>query len=123
MGLGLLFFRYASNEGIWLLVPFIILFGIGWGSIFPIRAALIREYFGRRNFGTIFGSMMGMISLGTIIEPLFAGWVFDNWGSYHAAWLLFACIVLISSIIMATTPSAADNIRRGDNREYFQGTN
>ena len=115
MGLGLLFFSYASNEGMWLLIPFIILFGIGWGGNTTIRAAMLREYFGRSSFGTILGFMMGMIALGGIIGPLFAGWVFDNWGSYHAAWLIFACLVFAALIIMATTPPAGTNVQLADN--------
>jgi len=115
MSLGLLFFSYASNEGMWLLIPFIILFGIGWGGNTTIRAAMLREYFGRSSFGTILGFMMGMIALGGIIGPLFAGWVFDNWGSYHAAWLIFACLVFAALIIMATTPPAGTNVQLADN--------
>ena len=114
--LGLLFFSYASNERMWLLVPFIILFGIGWGSNATMRAALLREYFGRAKFGTIFGSMMGMVALGVIVGPLFAGWVFDNWGSYHAAWLVFACLVFVALIIMSTTPPADTTVQLVDNR-------
>ena len=118
VGLGLLFFSYVLNDRMWLLIPFVILYGIGWGSNLPMRAALMREYFGRNNFGTIFGFMMGMVAIGGVIGPIIAGWVFDNWGSYHAAWLLFACIVLISSIIMATTPSVAANVRQGDSEKF-----
>jgi len=115
MCLGLLFFSYASNEEMWLLVPFIIFFGIGWGCYAPMRAALLREYFGRTRFGTIFGSMMGMIALGAIVGPLFAGWVFDNWSSYNAAWLLLACLVFAALIIMATTPPVGTNVQLADN--------
>ena len=85
MSLGLLFFTYASDKGMWLIVPFIILFGLGWGGNVTIRAALLREYFGRSRFGTILGFMMGMIALGSVVGPLLAGWIFDNLGSYHAA--------------------------------------
>ena len=115
MSLGLLFFSYASAEGMWLLVPFIILFGIGWGGTTTLRAALLREYFGRSKFGTIFGFMMGMIALGGIAGPFLAGWVFDNWGSYHAAWLTFAGLIFAALIIMATTPPVSTNVQLADN--------
>ena len=97
-------------------MPFIILFSIGWGCNFPIRAALLMQHFGRSNFGTIFGFSMGMTALGAIIGPFLAGWVFDNWGSYHAAWLLFAGLVFVASAIMATMPTVVANIQRGDNK-------
>jgi len=90
-------------------VPFIILFGIGWGGTGTLRPALLREYFGRRSFGTILGFTMGMTAVGTVIGPLFAGWVFDNWGSYHVAWIVFASIIVAAFITMATTPSVSNN--------------
>lgn len=114
VGLGLLFFSYVLNERMWPLIPFIILFGIGWGSNLPMRAALMREYFGRNNIGTIFGFMMGLTAMGGVMGPIFTGWVFDNWGSYHAVWLIFACIVFVASIIMATTPPVVANVQRDD---------
>jgi len=111
MGLGLLAFSYLSYEAIALIFPFAIFFGIGWGGNTTLRAALLREYFGRSRFGSILGLTMGMLALGTIIGPLFAGWVFDNRNSYHAAWLTFACFVVIALIIMMTTPSVSNHIQ------------
>lgn len=109
MCFGLLFLRYASSETMWALVPFIILFGIGWGGTGTLRPVLLREYFGRRSFGIIFGFTMGMSAAATVIGPLFAGWVFDSWGSYHMAWMVFAFIIVVAFIIMATTPSVSPN--------------
>jgi len=113
--LGLMFFSYASNEVMWLLVPFIMLFGIGWGGTATIRVALLMEYFGRRRFGTILGFMMAMVALGNILGPLFAGWVFDNRGSYNAAWLALSCLIFAALIIMATIPSSDTNVPVPDN--------
>jgi len=113
--LGLLAFSYTSNEGIWLLIPFIILYGIGWGGSVPIRAALVREHFGRSNFGTIFGFLMTMTALGSIIGPLFAGWVFDNWGSYNAVWLVIACLIFTAVIMIATIPPVSTNVQVSEN--------
>lgn len=101
---GLLFFSYASAERMWAIIPFIILFGIGWGSNFPMRAALVRGYFGRNNLGTIFGFMMGLGAMGGVIGPMLTGWIFDNYGSYYFAWLLFAGLLCVATIIMVTTP-------------------
>lgn len=122
MGLGLLFFSYVSNEGLWLLVPFIILFGIGWGGSATIRAALVSEYFGRARFGTILGFMMGMIALGGIAGPFFAGWVFDNWGSYHIAWLTFGCLAFAALITVATTPRVGMPVKLYDKKSLSQDT-
>jgi MFS family permease len=101
---GVFLFNYISSESIWLLFPFILVYGIGWGGNATIRTALVREYFGRRKFGTIFGLTMGLVTLGGIIGPFFAGWIYDSLSSYHVAWLLFACFIFVAMIIIATTP-------------------
>jgi len=35
------------------------------------------------------GITMGSASIGGIIGPTLAGWVFDTFGSYHLIWLVF----------------------------------
>ncbi|MFC2068663.1 MFS transporter [Chloroflexota bacterium] len=107
--LGLLFFNYLSNEVMWLLVPFIILFGIGWGGTSTIRMALLMEYFGKNRFGTIMGFTMAMASIGNILGPLFAGWVFDNWGSYNNVWLVLACFTFTAIILIKRIPMLGTN--------------
>ncbi len=67
-----------------------------------MRAPLIREYFGRDHFGTIFGFSSGILMLGSIIGPPVAGWVFDTWGSYKGIWLAFVALTIFSAIIMVT---------------------
>lgn len=104
VSVGLLFFSHASAERMWPLIPFVILFGIGWGSHITIRAAVLREYFGRSKLGTIFGFMMALSSVGAVIGPIFAGWVFDSQDSYYFAWLLFAGLVFLAAIVMETIP-------------------
>jgi len=102
--IGLLFFAFVSNEQVWLLVPFIIFYGLGFGSTMTMCAAMIRENFGRTNFGTINGIMLGIMALGSISGPLLAGWVFDTYDSYHLAWFTFAGLALVSLIVLITTP-------------------
>jgi sugar phosphate permease len=109
MCLGLLFFGYVTDEAKWLLVPFILFTGIGWGGNNTIRAALLREYYGRSRFGTILGFVMGITALGVVVGPLFAGWAFDTWGNYQPVWLVCACLILLALIIMATTPRVDTN--------------
>ena len=106
MGFGALCFGYTSTAGTWLLVPFLILFGIGYGGSNALRPSLVREYFGRTNFGTVFGSLMGVNILGGIIGPLLAGWVFDNWGNYDGVWFVFAGLAVAALISILTTPPA-----------------
>ena len=106
MSLWMFCFGYASNAGIWLLAPFLLLFGIGYGGTNVLRAALAREYFGRTNFGTIFGLIVGISMLGSIVGPPLAGWVYDNWGSYQDIWFVFAGLAVVALISISTIPAA-----------------
>ena len=111
MGLGLLCYEYIAQAGVWLVVPFLILFGIGFGGCNSTRPSLIRAYFGRANFGSIFGLMMGLGMLGGMVGAPLAGWVYDTRGSYQGIWLVFACLVfvaLLSIINIAPVATAAE---------------
>ena len=108
VGLGLLCFGYVSTGTIWLLVPFLVLFGIGYGGHNALRVSLVREYFGRAGFGTVFGLIIGVGTLGSIIGPTVAGWVYDNWGSYQAIWLIFAGLAIAAVISVLTIRPMVD---------------
>jgi sugar phosphate permease len=97
-GMGILAFSYIHIK--WLIIPFLLLFSLSYGGTSSIRVAIVREYFGRATFGRVFGIIMGMSSLGTVIGPAVAGWTFDNLGSYHPVWLSFAATTVIIIVVM-----------------------
>jgi sugar phosphate permease len=107
LGLGLVFFGYSAGGATWLLLPFLILFSTGWGGNVTMRAAMVQEYFGRERFGTIHGLMIGIITLGSMVGPPMAGWVYDRWQSYEGAWFALAAFSALAMIIMLTTPKRA----------------
>jgi MFS family permease len=106
MTLGLLCFGSLAIYGLWFLVPFLLLFGIGYGGSNALRPALVTEYFGRSKFGSIFGLMVGINALGGILGPPLAGWVFDTWGSYQGIWFVYA-IVGIGAVLSVAGISRA----------------
>ena len=105
LGIGLFAFGLASSFGNWGITPFIILFGVGWGGGAVMRTTMGRQYFGRKNFGTIFGFMTGINSIGVIAGPPLAGWVFDSQGSYVWAWYGLAASAILASLILLTIPT------------------
>lgn len=107
MTAGLLLFGYTTAGAMWLLVPFIITFSIGWGCSVTSRLSLLRESFGRSNFGKILGFISGLMMLGNVAGAPLAGWVYDTWGSYQGAWLGYGAITLLASFLVFTMPSAA----------------
>jgi len=110
MALGLLLFGYVATGWMWVFILFIITFGIGWGGSVVMRAALLREYFGRSRFGTIYGFVAGIAMLGQLAGPPLAGWVFDKWGAYQGIWFALAGLAVAALVIMLTIPSSHSRI-------------
>jgi MFS family permease len=61
------------------------MFGLAYGGVMPLYAILVREYFGARIMGTVFGAVAMASTLGMALGPVAGGWLFDTWGSYF--WL------------------------------------
>ncbi|MGD2125077.1 MAG: MFS transporter [Desulfobacteraceae bacterium] len=101
MGTGVFAFCYAQVP--WLALLFLLLFPPGFGGGMVMRGAILREYFGTASFGKMLGIIMGAASLGGIMGPTLAGWIFDKLADYRFAWLLlcsltFLAVGLISKI-------------------------
>jgi len=86
-----------------------VMFGLAYGGIMPLYASLVREYFGARIMGTVFGAVAMLSTLGMAIGPWAGGWIYDNLGGYF--WLYIAsCAVAVGAIAIAATfrpPAAA----------------
>ncbi|HEY51514.1 MAG TPA: MFS transporter [Dehalococcoidia bacterium] len=108
LALGLICFEYVSLGWIWLLVPFLVFLGFGYGGINTMVGVLLRGHFGRGNFGTIIGFAWGILMVGTMVGPPIAGWVFDHWGSYQGTWVSMAGGAFIGAIIMTMTPRGGE---------------
>jgi len=100
MALGLVCFALTEISGTWILILFLILFPTGYGGFNVMRPALIQEYFGRSNFGTIFGVIIGVGMAGSIGGPALAGWAYDNWDSYQGMWFLMSIVPVIALVAM-----------------------
>jgi MFS family permease len=96
--LGMLALSYVHMR--WMIIPFLILYSFGHGGSMVIRAAIVREYFGRDSFGKMLGIIMGSASIGGIIGPTLAGWSYDTWGSYRPSWHAFWGLLVIGIILI-----------------------
>jgi MFS family permease len=77
-------------------------FGIAYGGVMPLYAILVREYFGERLVGTIFGAVSLMATLGMAIGPLTGGWLYDALGSY--AWMFIGSSAIgLGAVAIAVT--------------------
>ncbi|MBI2847255.1 MAG: MFS transporter [Chloroflexi bacterium] len=112
MSMGLLIF--ANVQNLWQAVLFAIIFGLGYGGLWPIRAAFQGEYFGRKQFGTIQGLLLTIGIVGGISGPVLAGKVFDLQGSYRLAFTIFglAAATGVPIVLLAKRPNPERQLRK-----------
>jgi MFS family permease len=88
-------------------------FGLAYGGVMPLYAALAREYFGQRILGTVFGAAAMVSSLGMALGPVVGGWIFDTFNAYD--WLYigsFAVGIGAAAIALAFPPLPSEETRR-----------
>jgi predicted MFS family arabinose efflux permease len=72
-----------------------VLCGMGLGAEGDLLGYFVSRYFGLRSFGTIYGFMIGIFSLGNGVGPFLMGLSFDNTHSYLTAALGFEILLLV----------------------------
>ncbi len=92
--IGLIIFSYSTN--MFQLMFFMFFFGLGFGLSVPTRLAMIGDYFGRTNYGTILSLIMTVGSIFGVISPVAVGWGYDVLGNYRQPFLILALISSIS---------------------------
>jgi len=98
VSLGLIIFQFINILGVIGVIVFLVLFGIGYGGFNGLRPAFAREIFGTRQYGTIFGCLVGIGMFGNIAGPYIAGKLFDIQGNYQNVWMIFAIIGFIAFV-------------------------
>lgn len=93
-GLGMIYAR----EFIFLALLTIV-FGLGYGAIWPLYAACARDFFDEQLTGTVFGLWTVYLGIGSIISPVIAGWAVDRSGTFHSAFFI-AVFSAIASVLL-----------------------
>lgn len=96
----------AVGDSLTMALLFAVLWGVGFGGRVPLLTAIIGEFFGRRNFGTILGVNMIPSNIAMIFAPLFAGYMFDVTQSYLIPFATFAALGFVGAflILLARAP-------------------
>jgi len=82
------------------IIPFVLFYSTAYGGTMVVKAILIGDYYGRKNYGTIFGFIQGLSTFGGVIGPLIGGFVYDINGSYHLAFISFAIMMGFTTILV-----------------------
>jgi sugar phosphate permease len=84
----------------WVMILFLLLYPVGFGGMITVRGAITQAYFGREAFGRIIGLILGVSSVGGIIGPTLAGYLFDTTGSYTFTWILLGIATSSTVVLM-----------------------
>ena len=105
MALAFAYLQVAQADTVLASTPFFVLFGVGFGSIIPMRGALGSAMFGLRSLGAIVGVLQGGAVAAGVVGPIFMAVVFDLNGNYYVAmWVMVAVCALMTpmSLLMAS---------------------
>lgn len=83
----------------------VLAFGLGMGCVLMLHALLVSDLFGIASFGAIYGATMLVSTIGTCAGPWLSGFLFDQFGTYNVAFILFSGVGLVAAIIVALMPS------------------
>jgi len=79
-----------------------VLIGFAAGAEFDVIAYLAARYFGVRHYGLVFGTVVGLLSFGAGMGPMFGAQMFDHYGDYRNMLLLVGPAFALSGILIGT---------------------
>lgn len=88
-----------------ILYPFLVVLGLGLGGRLVSEMVLVAEIFGVASYGTIYGYIHLFTIFGSALGPPFAGYIFDLYGNYDLAFVIFIIGFIIAiSLILSLRP-------------------
>jgi sugar phosphate permease len=98
---------YASVYEGWQVLYVLPVFALGFGGSIPVRPAFQAEYFGLKAFGAIQGLAFTIATLGGLLGPVFAGWMYDVTESYRLAFVILSAGSLLAVPLVLTVGKQA----------------
>ncbi|MBW1996494.1 MAG: MFS transporter [Deltaproteobacteria bacterium] len=83
-----------------MLIFFSVVFGVGYGSIWPLYAASARDMFSKDYSGSVIGLWTVYHGLGSVLSPVIAGRTIDATGTYFWAFVLAVIASILSLLLL-----------------------
>ncbi len=105
-------FIFAQATGVIHAYAFVVVYGIAYGGAIPLLMAFRGELFGRRRFATISGFLAPFKMVGSVVGPIFAGYIWDVYGDYRLAFYVFTVLAILSALTFYfVRPAHADRLK------------
>jgi MFS family permease len=95
--IGVALFLFTKSQAT--IYVWFVLFGIGSGISAAPFITMLADYFGRKAFGAVIGSILLIMLPVTLSAPVYVGWIFDSTGSYSSVFNVFASLLVASGLI------------------------
>ncbi len=96
----LAFIGFTFSTGLALLYPAAAVFGFSYGGVTALFPALIGDFFGRAAIGAIVGFIFALAGSPAAFGPLIAGYMYDAFHSYSAAFVMSAALNLVALLLL-----------------------
>ena len=98
-----------SPAEVWLLWPFVAVYGIGFGAVGALMPLVVADTFGLLAYATIFGAQQLILRIVNGGLPPVVGWSVDSTGTYEAAFLatILSLVIGAVAVVFARTPAQA----------------
>lgn len=87
-----------------MMVVFCVVYGLGVSGSTSMRTPTVREYFGAKHFGSVYGALSVFTVIGGTTGSPIAGWVFDTTGSFFPIWYIYAGLTAIGTVALLMLP-------------------
>jgi MFS family permease len=77
-----------------------IIYSLAYGGLAALQEPIRADYFGTRAFATIQGMSRSVVTAGTFLGPIIAGFFYDVTKSYTIAFGVFAVVSLVATLLM-----------------------
>ena len=77
-----------------------IIYSLAYGGLAALQEPIRADYFGTRAFATIQGMSRSVVTAGTFLGPIIAGFFYDVTKSYTVAFGVFAVVSLLATLFM-----------------------
>ena len=90
-----LIFQTTASIYVWYVI-----YGVGMGATITVNTLVRSRYFGRKAFGSIYGTATMFMTPFTIIAPVYAGYMYDTTRSYISVFVLMAVLLALASFLL-----------------------
>jgi MFS family permease len=94
-----------SGMELWLVIPFILFFGMAFGANTLARPSILADMFGSAHYGRISSIMVIFLTIAGTLSPVGAGWLYDRFRNYDLVLIVAIGLAMLSlGIILSSKP-------------------